>query len=239
MTPYQLTVSILSIVLEVLLLFQILKVRQFSFCKLFFFYILAMLIPSLIILFYYDALIHAHLEGQRLYTCFFAGKDILHNLIKAGIIYWLYRKIYHSYPGAKSSIFILLCLTIPFLIYNMATLPTDSEYGLMWDIAYSLDSRIVIWLALIFIILSGGVYFFNLKIDRTLKFILLGFLAYQAPRAIVKILADIFSPSYHLLFSHINQFLILPALAIWILAFIPRPQEEASPGPANPEPGPL
>jgi len=219
MTVYQRILTILILCLEAVLLYRMLKEKIFPLRRFFFFYILTMFLSSLFILFFYEWMINTRLYGQGYYIYFFAFKDILHNLLKLGIIYVLYEKIYRPYQGARPMIRTLLFLTTPFFFYNLLTLRSDPQNSLIWNIVYRFDSWVVIWLALMFIILAGGVFFFNLKIDRRLKYILLGFLAYQAPRAIVKILADIIPPDYHHYFSHINQLLILPPLIIWILAF--------------------
>jgi hypothetical protein len=149
--------------------------------------------------------------------------------LKLGIICALFSIIYKPYPGARPLIRTLLILTIPFLLYNLISLCWAPKSKLIWIIAYTFDSRVVIWLALMFIILAAGVYHFHLQIDRRLKYILLGFLAYQAPRAIIKILAGILPEDDHWIFSHINQLLILPPLLIWNLAFSSVLQRDKSP----------
>jgi hypothetical protein len=208
-----------TLCLEAVLLYKILKGCEFPLRKLFLVYIISLFIPSLIIFFFYEYLVNNYWCGQRLYTYFFAAIDILHNLLKLVIIYFLYDRIYKPYPGARSLIRLLLILTTPFLLYNFFFLKPDPLKGLLWHIVYRFDSWVVIWIALLFIILAGGVYYFNLEINRRLKYILLGFLAYLAPRAIIKILADILPVPLHPIFSHINQMLIFVPLIIWILAF--------------------
>ena len=233
-------IYVLSIILEAFILYLILKHKQYHLCKLFFFYIFFLWIPSIFFLIFWDTLYRSNMSGSYILLYLFAVNNHLHNLLKFGIIYEMYMKIYRPYPGARTIILPFLILTLPLLFYYLLTVQSFSGLGLVWNIAMELDSRIILVITLQFIVIAGGVFFFNLKIHRTLKLIILGFLVYQGPRSINLLLATFYAGKSNEFISHmhefkivsyIHQFWIIPVLLIWIWAYFPvKKPEKVLPG---------
>lgn len=156
-------VWLICIIFEAYIVCTALARRQISNYPVFFYYMLAVLTGDIALLLSYT-------------RPTYAIKELLINALKIAISLWLMRRLLAEYVGLQLTLIGSYSVIIASLIVIALAQPLRS--GGWWPAFIDLQNRIQVAIFLMFMVLAGCVYYYNLLIERPIKYILLGFLLY-------------------------------------------------------------
>ncbi len=129
----------------------------------FFCYIVAVLVADIMLFFFYTR-----------YT--YAVKELILATLKIAVSLWLMRKLLVDYVGLQLTLTGSYFIIIISLVALALVQPLRS--GGWWPAFVDLHNRIQVSIFLMFMVLAAAIYYYNLRIERAVKYILIGFLLY-------------------------------------------------------------